>query len=304
MKTTEIIETSIGRIRGYIDGDLQVFKGIPYAERPIGELRFKSPVPRKKWVGVFDALDYSPICVQTTTPGFIFPPIPQSEADSLTLNIWTHGTDNKERPVMVRIHGGGFTIGSGRMANGFKLARRGDVVVVTINYRLGALGFSEIKGIESNIGILDQIEALKWVQKNIELFGGDPNNVTIFGISAGGMSVSTLMAIPAAKGLFNRVIAQSGALNPFSYQINRGVDRTNRVLKTLKINKGDVESLHRITAYELVKAYASIAEEDNVLAQIPWILGIPPYIDGETIPEHPLGLIKKVLICSMPTFFG
>lgn len=303
MKTTEVIKTSIGLVRGYKDGDLEVFKGIPYAERPIGELRFKPPIPQKKWVGIFDALDYSPICVQAIVPGVILPPIPQSEADSLSLNIWTHGTDNKKRPVMVRIHGGGFTGGSGRMQNGFRLARRGDVVVVTINYRLGALGFSEMEGIDSNIGILDQIEALKWIKKNIELFGGDPDCITIFGISAGGMSVSTLMAIPGAKGLFNRVIAQSGALNPFSYQIKRGEDITTRMLKDLKINNGDVESFHRTTAYELVKSYTRVTNE-NWLAQIPWILNIPPYIDGNTIPEHPLGLIKKGVASDIDLMVG
>jgi len=292
MKKTEIIETSVGMVRGYIDGDLQVFKGIPYAERPIGDLRFKPPVPRKKWFGIFDALDYSPVCVQSPFPGIILPPIPQSEADSLTLNIWTHGTDNKKRAVLVRIHGGGFTIGSGRMANGFKLARRGDVVVVTINYRLGALGFSEIKGIESNIGILDQIEALKWIKQNIELFGGDPNNITIFGISAGGMSVSTLMAIPATIGLFNRVIAQSGALNPFSFQTQEGIDRTEEILKALKLEKGDFDSLKRISAYELIKAQQKVQAELGLTLK-PWIITIPPYIDGNTIPEHPLELIKK-----------
>ncbi|MHA2398500.1 MAG: carboxylesterase/lipase family protein [Promethearchaeota archaeon] len=302
MKTTKIIETSIGMVRGYKDGDLEVFKGIPYAERPIGELRFKPPVPRKKWPGVFDALDYSPVCLQKDFPEITLPPIPQSEADSLTLNIWTRGTDNKKRPVMVRIHGGGFTLGSGRMNNGFKLARRGDVVVVTINYRLGALGFSEIQGIESNIGILDQIEALKWIRKNIELFGGDPDCITIFGISAGGMSVSTLMAIPAAKGLFNRVIAQSGALNPLSFQTKYGVDRTNRMLKALNINNGDVEALRRITAYELVEAFPDI--ELDISSQIPWILEIPPFIDGKTIPEHPLGLIKKGVASDIDLMVG
>ena len=304
MKTTEIIETSVGNIKGYEDGVLKVFKGIPYAERPIGELRIKPPVPRKKWFGVFDALDYSPICVQTSDfPGLILPPIPQSEADSLTLNIWTHGTDNKKRPVMVRIHGGGLTTGSGRLPNGFKLARRGEVVVVTINYRLGALGFSEMQGIESNIGILDQIEALKWIQKNIELFGGDPNCVTIFGISAGGWSVSKLMAIPEAKGLFNRVIAQSGAVHPLSFQTEKGVDRTNRILKTLKIKKGDIKSLQRITAYELAKTYTSIANEDG-LAQIPWVLNTPPYIDGKSIPEHPLRMIKKGVASDIDLMVG
>ena len=304
MKTTEIIETSVGNIRGYEDGDLKVFKGIPYAERPIGELRFKPPVPRKKWFGVFDALDYSPICVQNADyPGWILPPTPQSEADSLTLNIWTPGTDNKKRSVMVWLHGGGMSSGSGRLPNGFKLARRGDIVIVSINYRLSALGVSEIKGIESNIGILDQIEALKWIQKNIELFGGDPDCITIFGFSAGGWSVSILMSIPGSKGLFNRVISQSGALHPLSYQNKNGMEISKRVLKTLKIDEGDIESLRRITANELVEVHTKIANEVE-LATGPWVLVVPPYIDGKTIPEHPLALIKKGIASDIDLMVG
>ncbi|MBY8992413.1 MAG: carboxylesterase family protein [Candidatus Lokiarchaeota archaeon] len=304
MQTTEIIETSVGMVRGYIDGDLKVFKGIPYAERPIGELRFKPPVPRKKWFGVFDALDYSPICVQNADyPGWTLPPTPQSEADSLTLNIWTPGTDNKKRSVMVWFHGGGMSSGSGRLPNGFKLARRGDIVVVSINYRLGALGFSEIKGIESNIGILDQIEALKWIQKNIEFFGGDPDCITIFGFSAGGWSVSILMGIPASKGLFNRVIAQSGAAHPLSFQTKNGMEISKRVLKTLKINEGDIESLRRITANELVEVHTKIANEVEWTTG-PWVLVVPPYIDGSTIPEHPLGMIKKGIASDIDLMVG
>jgi para-nitrobenzyl esterase len=293
MKTTEIIETTIGSIRGYEDGDLKIFKGIPYAERPIGVLRFKPPVPRKKWFGVFDALDYSPRCVQNADyPGWILPPEPQSEADSLTLNIWTPGIDKKKRAVMVWLHGGGLSSGSGKLPNGFKLSRRGDIVIVSINYRLGALGFSELKGIESNIGILDQIEALKWIQKNIEFFGGNPNCITIFGFSAGGWSVSILMSITASKGLFHRVIAQSGASHPLSFQNKYGMEISKRMLKTLKISEGDLESLRKITAYELVEVHTKISNEVE-LATGPWVLIVPPYIDGKTIPEHPLASIKK-----------
>ncbi len=304
MKQTKIIETSVGMVRGYIDGDLKVFKGIPYVERPIGELRIKAPIPRKKWFGVFDALDYSPICVQNADyPGWVLPPTPQSEADCLTLNIWTPDTDNKKRAVMVWLHGGGLTGGSGRMPNGFKLVQRGNIVIVTINYRLGALGCSEMEGIESNLVILDQIEALKWIKKNIGLFGGDPNCITIFGFSAGGWSTSILMAIPAAKGLFNRVIAQSGAAHPLSFQTEKGKDRTSKMLKALNLNEGDIESLLRVSAYKLVKAYSSIASKED-MSQIPWVLTVPPYIDGKTIPEHPLSLIKKGVASDIDLLVG
>lgn len=292
MEKTKIIKTSVGKVRGYKDDGLEIFKGIPYSERPIGELRFKAPVPRKPWVGLFDALDYSPICVQDIPPGLVYPPIAQGEADSLTINIWTHGTDDKKRPVMVRIHGGGFTGGSGRFSDGFKLVRRDDIVVVSINYRLGVMGFSELPGIDSNIGMLDQIEALKWIKKNIALFGGDPDCITIFGCSAGGMSVSTLMAMPNAKGLFNRVIAQSGALNPVSYKIKRGKKITKNTLNYLNIKEEDREAIKNISANDLVKAYTKAKNEDGI-KQIPWVLTIPPYADGNSIPEHPLKMIRN-----------
>jgi para-nitrobenzyl esterase len=303
MEKTKIIKTSFGRIRGYKDGDLEIFKGIPYAERPIGELRFKPPVPRKKWASVYDALNYSPICAQNIVPGIILPPIAQSEADSLTINIWTHGSDDKKRPVMVRIHGGGFTTGSGTLPDGFKLARRDDIVVASINYRLNALGFSELPGIESNIGMLDQIEALKWINKNIHHFGGDPKNITIFGISAGGMSVSTLMAMPRAKGLFKRVIAQSGALNPVSYKIEKGKDITSKMVDLLNVKVDDLKSLRSISAYELVKAYTKVAN-DAQEQEIPWVTFIPPYIDGKSIPEHPLRMIKQGVASDIDLMLG
>ncbi len=165
------------------------------------------------------------------------------------------------------------------------------MVVVTINYRLNFLGFSFIPSITSNVGFLDQITALKWVRDNIENFGGDADNVTLFGESAGGMSVSTLMVMPEANDLFHRVIAQSGACHPASYRASEGKELSERVISEVGIQKGDIEALRKITAYELVNAEEKVWVEKA--AKTPWTFAIPPYIDGEYIPEHPLDLIRK-----------
>ena len=212
-----IAETAAGSVGGFEEDNLYVFRGIPYAAPPVGELRFRAPQPHPGWEGVRDAGDFGAIAPQISNDGLeellgSFPQ-PQSE-DCLFLNVWTPGVDSARRPTLVWIHGGGFTIGSGSEPYyaGATLADRGDVVVVTINYRLGALGFLHAPALgETNFGMRDQIAALRWVQENVANFGGDPDNVTIFGESAGGMSVATLMASPEAAGLFRRAIPQSGA---------------------------------------------------------------------------------------------
>ena len=212
-----IAETAAGSVGGFEEDGLCVFRGIPYAAPPVGELRFRAPQPHPGWEGVRDAGDFGAIAPQISNDGLeellgSFPQ-PQSE-DCLFLNVWTPGVDGARRPTLVWIHGGGFTIGSGSEPYyaGATLADRGDVVVVTINYRLGALGFLRAPALgETNFGMRDQICALRWVRENIANFGGDPDNVTIFGESAGGMSVATLMASPEAAGLFWRAIPQSGA---------------------------------------------------------------------------------------------
>jgi para-nitrobenzyl esterase len=194
---------------------------------------------------------------------------------------------------MVWIHGGGLRTGSGRIYDGSSLVKRGNVVVVTINYRLNILGFSFIPGITCNVGLLDQITALKWVRDNIENFGGDADCVTIFGESAGGWSVSTLLVMPEAKGLFHRVIAQSGACHPASYRASEGKDISERVISEVGIQNGDIKALRRISAYELVNAESKVWSEKEGVERRPWALMAPPYIDGEYIPEHPLDLIRK-----------
>jgi len=291
MERTKIVDTIAGKIQGIKDEGIEIFKGIPYAERVVGDLRFKPPVPAKRFPGVFLATEFGPICPQDIPPVSLNPPNPQSEPDCLNLNIWTPSTDRDKRPVMVWIHGGGFRTGSGRIYEGTSIVKRGNVVVVTINYRLNSLGFSFIPGITSNVGILDQITALKWVRDNIENFGGDVDNVTIFGESAGGMSVSTLLAMPEAKGLFHRVIAQSGACHPASYRASEGKDISERVISEVGIQNGDIEALRKISAYELVNAESKVWLEKVGIK--PWPFATPPYIDGEYIPEHPLDLIRK-----------
>lgn len=210
-----IVRTRQGAIEGNRMQGVAAFKGVPYAAPPFGPNRFQPPRPVEPWDGVRQALAYGP----TVPKAPYFPPfdvlLPEVDIpgeDCLNLNIWTPEPGQARLPVMVWIHGGAFLNGSGAWPtyDGTHFARDG-VVCVTINYRLGADGFLCLGDDVTNIGLLDQIAALKWVQENIAAFGGDPDNVTIFGESAGGMSVATLMTMPAASGLFRRGIAQSGA---------------------------------------------------------------------------------------------
>lgn len=217
------VQTSGGAVigRAVKDADVCEYLGIPYAAPPVGELRWKAPQPPAKHEGVFKAVEFGPECTQIEMmPSYLMiGKKPNRKEDCLYLNIWTPKKEGKF-PVMVWIHGGGLTSGTGSDAMywGDRLASSKDVVVVTFNYRLGALGFLSLKelsaedphGSSGNYGLLDQLAALKWVRDNIASFGGDPNNVTIFGESAGGWSVCMLMASPLAAGLFHKAILESG----------------------------------------------------------------------------------------------
>ncbi len=216
------VRTEGGSISGTAANGVRIFKGIPYAASPVGDLRWRPPQPAAAWSGVRAADAFGPDCPQTPyPPGSIYaaPPKPQSE-DCLYLNVWTAANAGDRRPVMVWIHGGALTRGSGATPtyDGSALTKKG-VVVVTINYRLGPLGYLAHPALTAesphhasgNYGVLDQIAALTWVQRNIAAFGGDPASVTIFGESAGSWSVNTLVASPLAKGLFVRAIGESGA---------------------------------------------------------------------------------------------
>ncbi len=215
------VKTDDGMVQGSVDGDLAVFKGIPFAAPPVGDLRFKPPAPVQKWSGIKKTTAFAPACMQNSAanPRLGLPALTVSE-DCLYLNIWTPATSpNEKLPVMVWIYGGGFTAGttSYDLYNGANLAKKG-VIVVSIAYRVGPFGFLTYRGLDAefahhvsgNYGLMDQIAGLKWVKDNIAAFGGDPNRVTIFGESAGGISVSMLAASPLARGLFEGAISESG----------------------------------------------------------------------------------------------
>jgi para-nitrobenzyl esterase len=219
-----LVETRRGTARGVAEDGLAVFRGLPFARPPVGPLRFRPPEPPEPWAGIRDATRFGPSAAQN---GALIGPlmslgIDRTGEDCLYLNVWTPRADRGRRPVLVWIHGGAFILGSGSQTlyDGATLARRGDVVVVTINYRLGALGFLRTQDrfgqrlpATGNEGLLDQIAALEWVRDEIEAFGGDPASVTIFGESAGAMSCAILLGLPRARGLFQRAILQSGAAN-------------------------------------------------------------------------------------------
>ncbi|HVY84565.1 MAG TPA: carboxylesterase family protein [Caulobacterales bacterium] len=215
-----IVNAPAGALEGRVEGALHVFKGIPYAQPPVGDLRWRPPVAMPTWEGVRSAADFGAACVQPSrhVPSIYADELGRTSEDCLTLNVWTPA-DAHNAPVFVWIHGGSLVAGSSKetMYDGTHLATRGGVIVVSINYRLGALGYlahpelsaESPQGISGNYGLLDQIEALRWVQRNISAFGGDPANVTVAGESAGGLSVMYLMAAPSARGLFAKAIAES-----------------------------------------------------------------------------------------------
>lgn len=214
-----IVSAPAGRVQGIADDGLHVFKGIPFARAPVGPLRWRPPMPAQTWRGVRDASQFGPVCIQPRSrPGSIYAsPTPEMSEDCLSLNIWAPA-DVRNAPVFVWIHGGSLTAGAGSegMYDGAALARRG-IVVVSINYRMGILGYmahpalsaESRRNISGNYGLLDQIAGLQWVNRNIGAFGGDAGNVTIAGESAGALSVMYLMAAPDARGLFSRAIMQS-----------------------------------------------------------------------------------------------
>lgn len=292
------MSTAQGRVRGTWRNDLWSFSGVPYARAPIGPLRWRPPLPAEPWDTIRDASTFGPIAPQpAAAPGVTSPSDPdasepQSE-DCLSLNVWTPALEpDARRPVMVFIHGGGFTGGSGSvfLYRGGNLVRNGDAVVVTINYRLGALGFLghrglvDPDGLVGNWGIHDQVAALAWVRENIAAFGGDADNVTIFGESAGGFSVATLLACPVARGLFRRAIVQSGGVHVHS--VDDAARAADRLAEVLGIVDPDRATLEHVPATELVAATAELGQRrpDPGLLPLPFL----PVVDGTFLPVHPL----------------
>ena len=285
------VETTHGHIAGRAHGAHQSFLGIPYAAPPTGARRFSAPAAADPWSGVRDASAYGPSAPQgpSRLPGMA---VGATAEDCLTLNVFTPAADGAARPVMFWIHGGGFTGGSGSqdLYAGGPLVERGDIVLVTINYRLGALGYlaptsaAKARGAVANTGQLDQIAALEWVRDNIARFGGDPGNVTIFGESAGGMAVATLLAMPAARGLFHRAIPQSGAAH-HTHSEASGERVTQALLAELQLQADQVEELWSVPFADLVAAQGRVAARNMFLA-------FAPSIDSDTLPENPVAAVR------------
>ena len=293
-----------GRLRGVRRGDLWSFSGIPYAQAPAGALRWRPPQPAEAWDGVRDASTFGPIAPQSPPlPGITSPSDPEASEphseDCLSLNVWTPELPESPthrpgegKPVMVFIHGGGFTSGSGSvfLYRGGNLVRNGNAVVVTINYRLGALGFlghrdlADPDGLVGNWGLHDQVAALEWVRDSIAAFGGDAANVTIFGESAGGFSVATLLGTPAASGLFRRAVVQSGGIHVHS--VEEAERSAERLAAVLGIASCDRASLERIPAADLVAATEEIGRRRPDPGMIP--LPFLPVVDGVFLPDDPM----------------
>lgn len=295
-----MVETTAGRVEGRDDGDLRVFRGIPFARPPVGPLRFRPPQPAEPWTGVRDARHAGPIAPQNPSPleQLFAANRPPMDEDCLSLNVWTPGPDDGARPVLVWIHGGAFVTGSGATPwyDGTSFARRHDLVVVTINYRLGALGFLHLADLggeayasSGNVGMLDQVAALTWVRDNVAAFGGDPDNVTIFGESAGAMSVGTLMGMPAASGLFRRAVPQSGAASNAAER-ERATKVATEVLAALGLEPttAGLTELHDVPVERLLDAQAQV-----VLRHAPSRIALSPVVDGTALPEPPLDAIAS-----------
>ena len=298
----EQVKIEQGIVQGTIENGLRVFKGIPFAAPPVGEFRWKAPQPTEKWDSVLQTTEFAPAPIQSGNP-----PSGKSE-DCLYLNIWTPTKSAKEcLPVMVWIHGGGFSFGSTGepVYSGEKLAKKG-VVLVSIAYRVGQLGFlahPELSAenpnhVSGNYGLLDQIAALKWIQNNIAAFGGDPNRVTIFGESAGGISVSMLCASPLAKGLFHGAISQSGG----SFGPTRPTTYPGENMKTLKQAEGEGVS------YAQKAGVSTLAELRKIEADslpMGWGMGSAwPIIDEYVIPDDQYKLYKAGQYNDVPILVG
>jgi para-nitrobenzyl esterase len=297
-----IVTIKNGKLEGYIDNGLYVFKGIPYAAPPVGELRWMPPQPVKPWSGVRPAKEYGGIAPQSPMMGGIIPQNNQPQAeDCLFLNVFTPGLDNAKRPVMVWIHGGAFTIGAGSdpMYDSDKLPRRGNIVLVSINYRLGMLGFLRLKDATGgkipatgNEGLMDQVAALKWVKENIADFGGDPKNVTVFGESAGGMSIGCLMAMPSAKGLFQKAILESG-VGSTAVPLKESNAGGEQFLKVAGINKDDVNAIRGLTPAQLLEIEMKMRTMGAGPGEAQKITATTPVVDGEIIPDMPNEMARK-----------
>ena len=314
--------TQYGRVAGYIENGIYTYKGIPYAEAA----RFEEPHAPKAWQGIRSSRSYGPCCPQEFRSTWLMDNAAYSSRwddgypgeDCQRVNIWTPGLDGKERPVMGWIHGGGCATGSGQEQpayDGNSLAKKGDVVVVSLNHRLNVLGFLNLSSFgpqyqhSANLGILDIIEALKWVKNNIANFGGDPENITIFGQSGGGRKVSTLCCTPRAQGLFEKAIVQSGSgatfmMDKYSKQIGE------LTVKYLGLDASTVDRIKTVPYAQLlaagnkacaeVKKVADAAGEGSLASIWGWM----PTKDGDILPEDAFANGSEKVTADVPMIVG
>lgn len=317
-----IVETASGKVRGTTSAGIHAFKGIPYGAATGGANRFMPPQPPEKWAGVRDALAYRGHAPQSPNRPKKRPELetilgpadttPEGE-DCLSLNVWTPGLGGGKRPVMVWLHGGAFAYGSGnrRVTEGANLARRGDVVVVSVNHRLNIFGFLHLADAggpryahSGNAGMLDLVAALVWVRDNIAGFGGDPANVTIFGESGGGGKVSVLLAMPAAQGLFHRAVIQSGAAIRVSTR-ERAAALADAVLGQFDLAPGQCDRLQTVPVERLL---AAIAPASRAVGPTQWKLldryDFGPVVDGDDLPAQPFDPAATPISDTIPLLIG
>lgn len=302
-----VVCTTAGELRGSIENGMAVFRGVPYAAAPIGELRFRPPQPTPDWQGVRDATKDGPIAPQGRSRlAHVMGDFerPQSE-DCLTLTVWTPATDAKKRPVLVWIHGGAFASGAGSLPwySGERLAANGDVVVVSINYRLGALGFFCLPGIsDGNLGLLDQVAALCFVRDNIAAFGGDPGNVTVVGQSAGAASIAIIMTMPQADGLFRRAILQSTPFGRMARTLEDSHRIGQRLLDVLGLKPDEAKALKSLPFAKFIAAQGEVARLEKKFANV--LAPFWPAIDGKVYPGEVAAALKAGAGSGIDTMIG
>jgi para-nitrobenzyl esterase len=318
-QSSVVADTAFGKIRGEEVQGIKIFKGVPYGANTAGPNRFMPPRDPAPWSGVRDALRYGPSTPQSN-PGAprtvsalstASANLPPESEDCLVLNVWTPALkDGRKRPVLFWCHGGGFVSGSGSSpgTDGANLARRGDVVVVTINHRLNVLGFTylaEFGGPDfassGDVGMLDIVHALRWVRNNIEQFGGDPNTVMIFGQSGGGRKVGTLLAMPSAKGLFHRAVIESGPTIKL-VEIGPATGVAAMLLAKLNLTTAQVRELQKIPVDRIMGAYFAVVKD--MAGQDQMTQGFSPTVDGKAVPQHPFHPAASPISADVPLMLG
>ena len=307
-----VVETTNGPVRGLDDGITKSWRGIRYAAPPVGELRWRAPIPPQPWTDVADATVFGAVAPQPGNPVIRLGPDVVQDEDCLSLNIWSASTVEHadRRPVMVWLHGGAYVFGSSSqpLYDGRALVADGDVVLVAVNYRLGALGFLDLSScstdqrtFDSNLALRDIILGLEWVRDNIAAFGGDPDRVTLFGESAGGSLVTTLLTIPSAGGLFARAIAQSSPATSV-YDSARAARVAGMFLEKVGIAATDVAALADLGVDKIVAAGQALFSE--VPARSPGTLAFAPTVDRDLLPDYPLEAYRAGKSHPVPLIIG